>query len=137
MSFPLLTDLLRFVQIGPLVIQLGRKRRDDPAAVGGCEPESREQTRQVPRLGSRDSTGSELRHRTDNDFHGPAVRISCDTRRNNFGELVPQFFLLLRESLRWTAESLRHDRFSCSGVLSILVISERATAFQNSGWCAI
>src|ERR1700722_13498235 len=105
MSFPLLTDLLRFVQIGPLVIRLGSQGRDYPTAVGGGEAESREQARQVPGLGSRDSTGPELRHRTDNDFHGPAVRISCDTRRNHLTELVPEFFLLVRESLRWASES--------------------------------
>ena len=41
------------------------------------------------------------------------------------------------EGLGWAAESLRHDRFSCSGVLAILVADKRATRFQDSGWGAV
>jgi hypothetical protein len=135
--FLLASCVLRFIQIGPFVVRTGRKRRDHPAAVGGRKPKSGEQAGELGSFAARNSTDPELRHRTDNDFHGPAVRVSCDTRRNNLSELVPEFFLLVREGLRWTSESLRNDRFSCSGGPAILVIDERATAFQNGGWCAV
>ena len=101
-----------------------RKYRDYPAAVGGRKAKSRKQAGELPCLGSRDSTGPESRHCADNDFHGPAVRICCDTRRNHLGELAPQFFLFVGEGLRWAAELLRHDRLSSSGILAILVTDE-------------
>jgi hypothetical protein len=91
----LLTGLLRFIQVRPFVARTGRKRRDYPAAIGGREAESREQAGELRRLGSRDSTGSKLRHNRDDDFHGPAVRISCGTRRNHLRELSPYSFLFV------------------------------------------
>jgi hypothetical protein len=81
--------LMRFIQIGPVVVRIGRKRCDYPAAVGGRKPESRKQAGELPCLSPRDSACPKLRHRRDDDFHGPAVRICCDTGRNDFGELVP------------------------------------------------
>ena len=109
---------------------VGRKRRDHAAAVGGRKPKSREQARKVPGLGSRDQTGPKLRHGTDNDFHGPAIRIRCDARRNHLGELAPYLFLFVGEALRWAAELLRHHGLSSSGILAILVSDEGATSLQ-------
>src|SRR6202035_3287623 len=125
------------VQIGPFVVRLGHKRSDYPAAVGRRQPKSRKQAGELPCLSSRDSACPKLRHRRDDDFHGPPVRICCDAGGNDFGELAPQFFLLVRESLWWTAELLRHDRVSCPCLLPILVIDERATRFQDGGRCAV
>jgi hypothetical protein len=130
-------QLLRFIQIDPFVVRLGRKRRDYSAAVGWRKPEPRKQAGELRRLGSRDSTGPELRHSTDDDFRGPAVRMSCDTRRNHLGELAPCLFLLVCESPRWAAELLCHDRLSRSGFLAILVVDEGATSLQNGRWCAV
>ncbi len=58
--------LSRFIQIGPLRVLFRRKRRGYPAAVGRRQPESRKQARELPCLGSRDSSGPKLRHCTDN-----------------------------------------------------------------------
>ncbi len=135
-SFPL-PGLLRFIQFSPLRLLFRRKRSDYPAVVGGRKAESREQAGELSPLGPSDSACPKLRHCTDDDFHGPAVRVSCDTFWNHLSELAPYSFLFVGVRLGWTAKLLRNDRFSCSGCLPILVINERATRFQDSGRCAV